>query len=174
MRNLNTPDVGAVCFWCGHQYRSGEYNLETESAHLLHCSEFPKEGKQNIQKRQASHAEPEVGIVFLVGGKLLIDRTPLSQAGHYGHHLIHERGHNEYWGQLFKMGAVPSEEYEEYPRGRVAYDTKTGKFTLLADKCILGKKSIVRKIVSVMKLPVGTETDTDPHYRCFRCLGRRR
>ena len=72
------------------------------------------------------------------------------------------------------MGAVPSEEYEEYPRGRVAYDTKTGKFTLLADKCILGKKSIVRKIVSVMKLPVGTETDTDPHYRCFRCLGRRR
>ena len=89
--------------------------------------------------------------------------------------MIHECGHDEYWGQLFKMGAVPGAEYEEYPRGRVAYDTKRGKFTLLADKCILGKKSIVRKIVSVMNLPVGeTETNTDPHYRCFRCLGRSR
>jgi len=77
---------------------------------------------------------------------------PLSQAGHCGHHLIHERGHDEYWGQLFKMGGVPGAEYEEYPRGRVAYDTKRGKFTLLADRCILDMQSIVRKIVSVMNL----------------------
>ena len=43
---------------------------------------------------------PNVGILFLVGDKLFIDSTPLSQAGHYGDHLIHERGHDEYWSQL--------------------------------------------------------------------------
>lgn len=127
-----------------------------------------------MQKRKDDKpVESKVGIIFLVRTKLLFDSTPLSQAGHYGHHLIHERGHDEYWGQLVKMGAVQGAEYEEYPRGRVAYDTRLGKFTLLADKCILDKKSIVRKIVSVMNLPVGgTETETDSHYRCFHCLGR--
>jgi hypothetical protein len=176
LKNLDQSDAEAACFWCGHQYRSGEYSREAESAHLLQCTEFPQEGKLTIQRRKnPKTAEPAVGIIFLVGDKLLIDSTPLSQAGHCGHLLIHERGHDEYWGQLFKMGGVPGAEYEEYPRRRVAYDTKRGKFTLLADKCILDKKSIVSKIVSVMKLPVGgTETDTDPHYRCYRCLERGR
>jgi hypothetical protein len=173
LSNLNKPGFAAACFWCGHQYRSGEYSPETESEHLLLCPEFPKKGKQNIQKRKASEAEPKVGVLFLVGGKLLIDSTPLSQAGHYGHHLIHERGHDEYWGQLVKMGAVPGAEYEEYPRGRVAYDTKRGKFTLLADKCILDKKSIVGKIVSVMNLPVGTEKRHGPALSLFPMLGAR-
>ena len=102
LSNLNKPGFAAACFWCGHQYRSGEYSPETESEHLLLCPEFPKKGKQNIQKRKASKAEPEVGIVFLVGAKLFIDSTPFSQAGEYGHHLIHERGHDEYWRQLLK------------------------------------------------------------------------
>jgi len=176
LSNLNKPGVAAACFWCGHQYRVGEYSPETESDHLLQCTEFPEEGKLTIQRRKnPKAAEPKVGVLFLVGAKLFIDSTPLSQAGSYGHHLIHELGHDEYWDQLVMMGAVAGAEYEEYPRGRVAYDTKSGKFTLLADKCILNKKSIVRKIGSAMNLPVGgTETDTDPHYRCFCCLGRRR
>lgn len=49
-----------------------------------------------------------VGIIYLVGDKLFIDSTPLSGAGHYADHLIHDRGHDEYWSQLVKMGAVPS------------------------------------------------------------------
>lgn len=132
--------------------------------------------KWTAQKRKhATPTVPEVGIIFLVRDKLFIDSTPLSRAEHYGHYLIHERSHDEYWGQLVEMGAVPGAEYEEYPRGRVAHDTKRGKFTLLADKCILSRKSIVRKILSRMNLPVGgTQTDTDLHYRCFRCLGRSR
>ena len=52
--------------------------------------------------------EPMVGIIYLVGDKLFIDSTPLSGAGHYADHLIHDRGHDEYWSQLVKMGAVPS------------------------------------------------------------------
>ena len=40
LNNLKTRGVGAVCFWCGHQYRIAEYSREsreTEWKHLLRC-----------------------------------------------------------------------------------------------------------------------------------------
>jgi hypothetical protein len=132
--------------------------------------------KRGTQKRkEANSTEPKVGITYLVRGKLLIDSTPLSKAVRHGEHLIHDRNDDEYWTQLVKTGTVTDDEYEEHPRGRVAYCETTGKFTLLADRCILGKKSVVAKIFSRMSLPRDvTESGTDRHYRCFRCLGRRR
>lgn len=84
-----------------------------------------------------------------------------------------QRDHISYWAELVSTGAVPDDEYEEHPRGRVAYNEKTGTYTLLADECILGKKSLVAKIVSRLNLPLkNTETGTDSHYKCFRCLSR--
>ena len=56
LSNLNEPDVEAACFWCGHQYRIGEYSLETESVHLLQCPEYPQDGKRRIQKRNDEKA----------------------------------------------------------------------------------------------------------------------
>lgn len=49
--NLKKPGIGAVCFWCGHPYRSGEYSPETESEHLLRCSEYPEEGKRTLRNQ---------------------------------------------------------------------------------------------------------------------------
>jgi hypothetical protein len=133
----------------------------------------PQSKRKIRQPKNAKPTEPKVGIIYLVGRKLLIDSTPFSQAVPHGDHLIHDRNHIEYWAQLFGAGAVADDEYEERPRGRVAYNEKTGKYTLLADKCILGKKSLVAKIVSRLNLPPkNTETGTDSHYRCFRCLSR--
>jgi hypothetical protein len=62
-------------------------------------------------------------------------------------------------------------EYEEFPRGRVMYNTKTQRFTLLADRCILRDKDAVSRIMSELHLP-GESTDkgTDAHYRCSACL----
>ena len=98
---------------------------------------------------------------------------PRQRQSRQGDHLVHDRDHIEYWAQLVSIGTVPNDEYEEHPRGRVAYNDKTRKYTLLADRCILGKKSFVPKIVSRLNLPVGrTKVDTDAYYRCFRCLGR--
>jgi len=114
-----------------------------------------------------------VGIIYLVGEKIFIDSTPLSGAGHYADHLIHDRGHDEYWGQLVKMGAVPRAGYEEYPRGRIAYSNASGKFILLADVCILRENKVLYAILSRLHMPVqDTETGTVSIYRCFRCLGR--
>jgi len=126
-------------------------------------------------RTNAKPTPPQVGIIYLVGAKLLIDSTPLTNAGRYGDSATHERGHISYWAELVRGGKVPNVEYEEFPRGRVSYNMKTLKFTLLADKCILSKKNIVRNILLQMNLPVrGTKVNTDSHYRCFRCLKHRR
>ncbi len=131
-------------------------------------------GKRKIQPpKSAKPIRPSVGIFYFVKGKLLIDATPLSHAVWHGDHRIHDRNHDEYWAELVSKGAVPDDEYEKHPRGRVAFNEKTGEYTLLADKCILRKKRLVTKIVSRMSLPAGrTERNTDSHYRCYRCLVR--
>jgi hypothetical protein len=116
--------------------------------------------------------ELRVGIFWLLNGKLLIDSTPLSEGEPYGDHLTHPRSHIDVWEQWRLSGKVPGEsEYEEFPRGRVVYNTKTQRFTLLGDKCILRDKRVVSQILSELNLPSkNTDNGTDSHYRCFACL----
>jgi hypothetical protein len=111
---------------------------------------------------------PEVGIIYLVGDKLWIDATAVARARNFGDFLFHERYHFQYWEQLVKQGVVPNTDYEEYPRGRVSYDRKSGRFKLLVDRCILSEKSLVAAILLEMNLPArGTETGADNLYRCL-------
>jgi len=121
---------------------------------------------------QRRKKEPRVGIFWAVDGKPLIESAPLPEAEPYGDHLTHPRGHAAVWEQYQRGGIVSQDmEYEEPPRGRVMYNTKTHRFTLLADKCILKDKGIVSKIISEMNLPSkNTDKGTDSHYRCFACL----
>ena len=42
LRRSRKRGVVAACFWCGHSYRRGGYNLEAEDTHLLVCPEFPR------------------------------------------------------------------------------------------------------------------------------------
>ena len=118
--------------------------------------------------------EPHVGIFWVVESRLVIDSTPLSQAEPYGDHLTHARGHVEVWEHYQRAGVVPIDmEYEESPRGRVIYHTKTRRFTFLADPCILKDEGVVRKIMAGMNLPSkNTDKRTDSHYRCSDCLAR--
>lgn len=52
LRNLKRPGVAAVCFWCGHTYRIGEYSPDAESAHLLQCPEYPQDAKRRMRKHK--------------------------------------------------------------------------------------------------------------------------
>lgn len=118
---------------------------------------------------------PEVGIIYLVGDKLWIDATSITRAGNFAEVVFHERDHSRYWRLLVEQQVVPSTEHDEFPRGRVSYNRKSGKFILLADVCILCEKGFVASILLRMNLPErGTETGTDSLYRCRRCLGRGR
>jgi hypothetical protein len=122
--------------------------------------------------RHSPEDVPHVGIFWLLNGKLTIDSTPVGEAEPYGDHLTHPRSHVDVWGQWRLGGKVPSEsEYEEFPRGRVMYNTKTQRFTLLADRCILRDKGVVSRIMSELHLPSkNTDKGTDAHYLCSACL----
>jgi hypothetical protein len=76
------------------------------------------------------------------------------------------------WEMFQQKGIAPRDmEYEDAPRGRVVYNTKTQRFMLLADRCILRNETVVRKIMAEMNLPSkSTDRDTDSHYRCLACL----
>jgi hypothetical protein len=124
-------------------------------------------------KKSRSRPELSVGIFWVVSGKLLIDSSALSGAERYGHNLTYPHGHNKVWERFQRKGIVPLEmEYEEAPRGRVMFNTQSQQFTLLADRCILRNKSVLREIMRKLLLPRGTEIDTDSHYRCSACLNR--
>jgi len=115
--------------------------------------------------------EPRVGIFWLVGKRLVIDTIPLSEAGKYGDFKIYEGDHVTLWEEMERRGEVPrGSDYEEHPRGRVNFNSKTQRFNLYADACILRKKDVVAKLMSLMHLPDDTALSTDAHYRCFRCL----
>jgi hypothetical protein len=121
-------------------------------------------------------SESQVGIFWLVFGKLVMDSTVLSLAGDYGTFKVHSGDHCSVWEKLQRGGAVPADvEYEECPRGRVMYDMKARRLQLLADKCILKDKGIVSKIIARMiLLRKNTDIGTDSHYRCSACLHSRR
>jgi hypothetical protein len=115
--------------------------------------------------------EPRLGIFWLVHGKLLIESAPLNECEQYGDHLNYPGSHIRVWERWQQIGKVPMEsEYEEFARGRVMCDTKTERFTLLADRCILKSKDLIAAIKKQLHLPKQTSLGTDPHYRCFHCL----
>ena len=91
-----------------------------------------------LDRASRRRTEPQLGIFWLVDGKPLIDSASLSDAEPYGDHLTHPQGHAAVWEQYQRVGTVPADmEYEEAPRGRVMYSTKTRRFRFLADRCIL-------------------------------------
>lgn len=66
------------------------------------------------------------------------------------------------------MGVAPD---TEFPRGRVSYDRRSGWFTLLTDLCILRQKSLVRAILSRLRLPSGArKSERNGGYRCGICV----
>jgi len=125
------------------------------------------------ERRQSSEpaVEPRVGILWLVAGTLVTDSTAFSMAEDYGAFKVHPGDHCSVWEKLQCCGTAPADmEYEESPRGGVMYDTTARRFSLLADKCILKNKGVVRDIISEMNLPSkDTDMGTDSHYRCFAC-----
>jgi len=108
---------------------------------------------RNERRRAAKKAGvPNVGIVFLVKGKVFIDGTPVTEAESLGGQFkIHDRDHYKYWEWLRRMSAVPTDvEYDQVPRGRAVYDTQTRKYMLFLDRCILRNKKLVSRIMAQM------------------------
>jgi hypothetical protein len=129
------------------------------------------ESAQTRKKLRVAGA-PEVGIFWVVDGKPLVFGDPLNDAEQCGEFKNYEEDHIHLWKFLQRNGIVPPDsEYEDYPRGRVVYNTKTGSFMLFADRCILKDEPMVEHLLDELHLPSTTKTESDPHYKCKKCGG---
>ncbi len=116
--------------------------------------------------------EPHVGIFFYANSSLHIESTPLSQAEQRGEDfLIHAGDHKYYWENTLapSISAHRDKSYDFFPRGRVAYSIKDGKFLLYHDICI--PQTQITEVMAIMNLPEppGTVIGLDVHYRCASC-----
>jgi hypothetical protein len=105
--------------------------------------------------------------------------VPLERADAYGDMLTVDTGHLEYWSGLARRGAralreagIPTtpvwSEYEEWPRGRVLYDSTARHFVIRADMQ-LHQPGFVRIIAEHFCIDDAmTTVMPDEHYQCVR------
>ena len=131
------------------------------------------------------HPHSFVGIFWAIpnegAGAILVDhRCSLQDAERYGGMLTYPLGHHEVWDQWRKrmagrevpvLSIVAMNEYEEWPRGRVVFDTERERFIVYADAQILGRSALLSAIHESFGLPTGrTDAKWDDHYRWTRRL----
>lgn len=130
-----------------------------------------------------------VGIFWAVREKrsaavLLDHRCPISDAEPYGDMLTCPHGHYEVWEQ-WKRNArkdqsdpaplIATDEYEEWPRGRIVYSSLRDHFVLYADKQILNRPDLLTTIHERFGLPADrTQAKRDSHYVSTRRLDGQR
>jgi hypothetical protein len=119
---------------------------------------------------------PCVGIFWQVSDVLLIDRSTLDEAEPYGDCITHAQGHYERWQEWQVLGsaelrtrgcplAIASTEYDEWPRGRIVYETPQRRFILYADRR-LQRPNMISAIKQAFGLSdVETLVKSDSHYR---------
>jgi len=145
---------------------------ETEGA----LKDFMEEIHQkNLRYARALKAGgPEVGIFWVVKGKLVVCTKPLSEGTQLGDIKSSSDTHRHIWKVYQQAGGVPKNmRHDKPPRGRVEYNVKTRQFHIIADRCILADAAILDKIKNTMKLPTSqSQTGLDEAYRCSRCQRR--
>src|ERR1039457_2822102 len=101
------------------------------------------DGRGKISKPKTDASPPIPQTLFPLQSRSALKSVSVYGSPTYGDFRIHERGHDAYWQMLKQAGVVPKDsEYDDYPRGRAAYNTKTRTYSLFLDRCILKKKSI--------------------------------
>jgi hypothetical protein len=81
---------------------------------------------------------PEVGIFWLIDGKLVADSIPWRQADIYGGFYNGKNDHATFWATLQRL--LPQwkgVKYTDYPRGRVLYDSMEDVFLVYSSRGIV-------------------------------------
>jgi hypothetical protein len=160
-----TPIVG-FCLWCDknyYTYAEFEAHNANDSAECAPYQAYKEEKRRRLfndyvrTMRKASATEqmtaagaptPSTGIFWLYRGNLLMACTPLTESEKYGDCLTSPHAHIKLWEELQQDGSVQADdEYDEWARGRVVYNTVQEKFYLYADPCILSEQQYVDAIV---------------------------
>jgi hypothetical protein len=107
---------------------------------------------------------------------LIVDATNISEAEPYATFLTHPRGHYEVWENWRRLGpavlakrGLPQQiawhEYEDFPRGRVVFNTEDNTFVIYADQR-LQAPSFLSDVIRVFELETQRSVvRSDAHYR---------
>jgi hypothetical protein len=128
------------------------------------------EGRAKTHMTDPNHSE--VGIFYVVNSELFRESTPLSLAEPYGDDfLIYPGGHAQFWEEVMRLNkALSGASYDYFPRGRVLFNVKQGRYWVYVDQCALRNPTTVAKILSKFRLPPEkTEVSLDSHYKCHAC-----
>jgi hypothetical protein len=119
---------------------------------------------------------PAVGIFWRVNRILVIDRSTLDEAEPYGDCLTHAAGHYDRWQEWQALGIAWLEaagypdriawtEYDQWPRGRIVYETPRQAFVLYADRR-LQKPDVINALKTTFGLnDAEVIVRSDSHYR---------
>jgi hypothetical protein len=129
-----------------------------------------------LAPKAAMAPTPQVGIFWRVDSVLVIDRSTVNEAERYGDCITHAAGHYERWEEWKTLGmawlgasgypnCIASTEYDEWPRGRIVYETPTRRFVLYADRRLQ-----TPEVIDALKTAFGLNDSevvikSDPHYR---------
>lgn len=124
------------------------------------------------------HGSAMVGIFWLIetaGGitHLLSEGVTLAQAEAYGDFLTFGPGHYDVWNGWRRRNTlgrdvsvlIRTDEYEDWPRGRVVFDGPKNQFVIYADRKLLTPTRIadICSRFHLGRMPF--ESRTDAHYR---------
>jgi hypothetical protein len=128
--------------------------------------------------RSAAADTPKIGIFWLhlKDGKVVVFdsyKYELEFGQDYGDFVIAKEEHYNYWNSLKQHGYAPkNSEYEDLPRGRVAYNRVTKKYVVFVGKWINAVPGIKNTITAEFKLKKSnTEWQQDWHYNEIKRWG---
>jgi len=120
---------------------------------------------------------PKIGIFWLCirDGKINIffsETISLIFGQKYGSFIIASGGHYNIWESLKRHKIVPkNSNYEDLPRGRVAYDNDKSQFVVYHGNYIKSTSGIKSVIKEEFKLKRNTRWESDLHYHKFKRWG---
>ena len=123
-----------------------------------------------------SSPAPAVGIFWRVGRVLVVDRSTLDEAEVYGDCLTHPAGHYDRWQDWQAQGVeqlvtagYPTEiswtEYDEWPRGRIVYETTARRYVIYADRRLQTADTIDALKAAFGLTQAEVMIRSDAHYR---------
>jgi hypothetical protein len=116
---------------------------------------------------------PEVGIFWLHGKKLLKHSVPLEEGMEYGDFINGPLGHYEFWEKNGnRMPGLQDREYDQVPRGRVVYSGKEQTFFVYSSRKLIADTENRKILLEAFHLTEETVVfRSDEHYEdvseCF-------
>jgi hypothetical protein len=137
-----------------------------------YLDEVHRRNEESRAQRERLAGTPEVGIFWVLNGKLIIAGAWMEESITTGRFAHYPTTHEKEWSLCQRVGAVPrGMQCDDPPRGRVDFDKVTQKFHLYADNCILRDGAVMEKIRKDLNLPPEILILPDNLYQCRQCLG---